>query len=172
MPRIRFLLFFLITAVIITVVCGCRIEEYGNLKSNVISINEYNDVVASYNKLVTSFTGLARLVDKNIGQQDEADNNFWDKFESGKQEVFSCVAEMNECKLQDKGLDSINEKIKLLVSKIEEYISMIEINKSYMQNASRRSLSDMHRAFYNEILELSSDIVFEFDSVYEQMVSE
>jgi hypothetical protein len=150
---------------------GCIIEQRGDSGSNALRISDYNDAVASYNRLVMSFTRLARLVDKNINEQHESDKNFCDKFELAKQDVLVCIDETEGYWLQDNRLKHTSEKILFLINKMKEYIYAIEINKNDIKDSSRQSLKTLHGSLYNEMLKLSTDIVYGFDSVYNKMVS-
>ncbi len=171
MWRVKSLLFLVIVAIVGLGVCGCGIEQYEQHKSDVLSIDEYNQTVARYNKLVLAFTRLARLAEKNTGRQHDLDKKFWEKLESRKQEVFLYADQMEHGCLQDESLGDISHKIELLISKIQEYISTLETYKSDVRYIPGQDLADMNKILYNEMLQLSSEIVCDFDNVYRQMVT-
>jgi hypothetical protein len=140
---------------------GCGINQ----KQTGINIKEYNDAVADYNRLATGFTRLARLVEENYQNEHETEKVFKYKFENAKQNVLKYADEMNKNLKAGKEMYEVYDKIRLLIYKIKEYIIMLETN-----NIPRHDLLDNHRALYDEMVKLSSDIVSEFESLYEQII--
>lgn len=168
MNRVSLWPVIIIILIICLVIGGCNTDP----SQKGLSIKKYNDAVAGYNRLATSFTKLARLVEKYLQEQCEPDKGFIYQLEVSKNKVLLCAAELEEHLQQEEEMCQIYHRIRLLIDKINVYISMVESGTRKSSNMHQHGLLDMHRTLCSEMLELSSDIVSEFDSVYEQIIYE
>ncbi len=144
---------------------GCTNFDINKIKTNKSVIENYNDLIEIYNKVVIDFTKLANNIDSEISENKNLNELDIEKYKSLKNKIQNNMDKLISQSRYFKDDLEFTEGIDLIVLGINDYFEFVD--KELQNNESIVNREKIEER-YNDIYQNSIEIVENIDRIYDE----
>ena len=155
---------------ILILITACSPEEYEEMKANNLLVDEYNEVIESYNKMSVDFTRFARAVDKEL-EKDKKDSiaKVSKKYDADKEKIVKNIKKIEEKEFRYEEIETVMEAVTPMIEDMYTYLDLIE-GIEEIKPKDMKSFREEVREFYLGIVEQSIPVTDKFQEVYQEYI--